>query len=494
MNTTNTPTPVQPQWANKQKDVFLGSRANRIARNAVTAINVMQAARDSSIMRGYHDTYGVNVPKTATITNQRQSGRCWMFSAYNVARHTTMELLDVDTFEFSQVFGMFYDKLEKANAMLEMIIDTRDLPHDSREVCFVLENGMGDGGYYSFAMNLIAKWGLVPKDAMPETACSKDSSQMDAQLDRLLRRDAAILRKAAHDGASLDELHAQKEKMLEAVYRMLAICLGEPPAHFNFEQPVGPKCKISDERVSAVIPAKSAAQSGCDAESKTDGEADTCSKVGADSEAGAGSETDSDDDKPRRILRDFDITPKEFAKRYVPFDPHDYVTLVSMPGHNRPYSHAYHLTLTDSVVDGTPNKALNVEPELLDAAAIASLKAGIPVAMACDVMQLFPRYIDDFKYVLSTDGVDTEGLFDVELGMDRADMLDMCETTLTHAMTFQGVELDKDGNPKAWRIENSWGKDQGKDGYLICSADWFHTYGGEVDIRREFVPAEILKM
>ncbi|WP_072499699.1 C1 family peptidase [Olsenella phocaeensis] len=455
-------------WAARQNEEFCSSRANRIGRNAVTATDVMQAARDTSVMRGYHDTYGVRVPKTADITNQRQSGRCWMFTAYNVARHATMDFLDVDSFEFSQAYGMFYDKLEKANAMLENVIATAGLPADSREVQLVLEDGMGDGGYYHFAMNLIAKWGVVPKDAMPETACSKSSAQMDAQLERLLHRDAGILRRAHAEGKGEDELRALKEDMLSGVYRMLAICLGEPPARFDFVCTVGKRHKADASKVKAIEPQK-------DEEPKDAGEKDGPKEQ-------------------KLVLRDPDITPLEFAERYLPFDPHDYVSLVSMPGKTRPYGHAYHLTLTDSVVGGDPHHVLNVEPELLDQVAVNSLKAGVPVSMACDVMQEFPRHVDDFKYVLSTDGMDLEGLFDVELGMGRDEMIDMCETGLTHAMTFQGVELDEDDKPKAWRIENSWGKEQGKDGYLIMTADWFHTYGGEVDVRREFVPDELLKM
>ena len=245
---------IDPDWAAQEASDFAQSRANRIARNAVTATNVMQAARDTSAMRTYHDTYGISVPKTAEITNQRQSGRCWMFSSMNVARHATMKYLDVDTFEFSQAYGMFYDKLEKANAMLERIIATRDLPFDSREVCYILDDGMSDGGYWPFAMNLIKKYGLVPKDAMPETACSKSSSEMDAQLERLLHRDAGILRKAAADGVDEDLLHAQKDEMLDEVYRVLAICLGEPPQHFDLEVKVGPACQAEESKISEVAP------------------------------------------------------------------------------------------------------------------------------------------------------------------------------------------------------------------------------------------------
>ena len=78
--------------------------------------------------------------------------------------------------------------------------------------------------------------------------------------------------------------------------------------------------------------------------------------------------------------------------------------------------------------------------------------------------------------------------------MDRASMIDTHETCLTHAMVFQGVQLDEKGEPKAWRIENSWGKDAGKDGYLIMSADWYRLYGGEVDVKRSYLSPELLKI
>ena len=188
------------------------------------------------------------------------------------------------------------------------------------------------------------------------------------------------------------------------------------------------------------------------------------------------------------------ITPLEFLGRYVRVDPADYVELVSIPGEGRPFGHAYHLAITDTVVGGTPLRFLNVEQRVLEQAAIASLRAGVPCGMACDVGQDFPRGISDFPGVLATDGVDLEGLFGTELAMGRADMVDARETSLTHAMTFQGVQLDGDGEPVGWRVENSWGDEAGKDGYLHMSAEWFRTYGGEVIVRREFVPDDVLRM
>ena len=463
-------TELDTSWATERNDSFSRERANRVARNSVTSMDVMAAARDISQMRTYHDTYGISIPKTGEVTNQRQSGRCWMFSAFNVARQATMRFLDVDSFEFSQAYGMFYDKLEKANALFEHVIETADKPTDSREVQEILQEGMGDGGWYPFAMNIIRKWGLIPKDAMPETACSKSSTQMDDQLDRVTHKGAFELRALAAGGAAADELAARKQELLAGVHQILCVCLGEPPTTFDLELKVGKDCKADASRLSPIVP---------DPKPRT---SDT------------GDKDDRDDEKPQQILRDAHLTPREFVRRYVPFDPDAYVALVSIPSRRFPYGRVYRVLRSDSVLGGLKTRCLNVAPEVLERAAIASLKDGRPVAMACDVMQQFPRHIEDFKHVLSTDAVDVSGLFGVDLDMDRAGMIDVCETELTHAMTFQGVELDAKGTPKAWRVENSWGKDAGKDGYLIMSADWFRLYGGEVDAHRSYVSDELLEL
>ena len=459
---------IDPKWAAKQQKAFGKDRANRIARNSVTSMDVMAAARDVTAMRSYTDTYGISIPKTGDITNQRQSGRCWMFSAFNVLRQEAIKFLDVDTFEFSQAYGMFYDKLEKVNSTLEYIIETTNKPADDRLVQTLLTEGIGDGGYYPFAMNLVKKYGLVPKSAMPETACSKNSDQMDARIDRLFRKDAALLRKAAANGATLDELHATKQKMLGDFYKILSVCLGEPPLTFDFECKVGKDAQVDKAKLSPVKPKKASVK-----KDKKDGEKD---------------------EEGTQILRDFGITPLQFAERYCGVDPRGFVQLISVPSKKYPYGKVYHPTFIDTVLGGIKTRFLNVEPEVLEAATIASLKDGNPVCMACDVMQEFPRHNEDFNYVLSTNTMDYNGLFGLDFDMDREAMIENYETSLTHAMTFQGVELDKDGKAKQWRIENSWGKDSGKDGFLIMSAEWFRLYGGEADVRRQYVPEDLLKI
>ena len=451
---------VDVQSTNEQTLAFADDRGNRVARNAVTMQNLSATARTPLTMREYQPTFNVRVPRTGKVCNQRQSGRCWNFSALNVVRTAMRESLDVEDFEFSEAYGMFYDKLEKANTMLENVIATADLPCDNRKVAWVLDYGIDDGGFYSFSMNLLSKWGAVPSYAMPETACSKSSSQMNEQLQRLLRRDAAVLRAMAADGASIEDLREQKQDMLADVHRVLCVCLGEPPVTFDVRLEVGKNATVDASHIVEVTPAKKGDK----------------------------------DDTPKRMLVHEGMTPQDFLATYANFDPADYVDLVNIPAPDAPLGRAYHATLTDSVTGGTPNRMLNMDVRVLEQAAIASLKAGVPCAMACDVGQNFDRTIQDYPGVLALDTMDYEGVFDVELGMTREQMVEVRETCLTHAMCFQGVDLDEDGNPRQWLIENSWGDKIGVDGYLTMSADWFRLFGGEVCVRREFVSPEVLEL
>lgn len=489
-------TALTPVWADEQDKHFHNSRANRIARNAVTSMDIMPAARDISTMPTYHDTYGITLSHIGNITNQKHSGRCWMFTAYNVLRHNTIKFLDVENFEFSQSYGMFFDKLEKAHASLTYAIKTADKPLNNQEVMCHLDSVAQDGGYYSYAMSMVNKWGVVPKSAMPETACSENSEAMDAQLGRLLHKDMLRLRKMFAEGATTEELNSTKDDMLEEVYQLLAICLGNPPQSFDLICEVGSKCKADPSLISEITPKDEPDDEDKKDASTPEEETSTHDEKDSSTSATEKDEKDKDDKKDeRRVLRHYNLTAQSFTNTYVQVKTNDYIQLASIPHSDFSYNKVYFVKDNESVIGGCmPSRFLNVAPEVLEKAAIASLKADHPVSMACDVCQEFPRYIDDFKYVLALDTVDTNGLFGIDFDMTRNEMLDARETCLTHAMTFQGVELDKEGHAKAWRVENSWGTDRGKDGFLIMSADWFRLYGGEVDVLREFVDETLVKI
>lgn len=442
---------VDPERINALTEGFASSRANRIARNAVTSMGIAAAARDQRACRAYKDTYGVSLEAAKTVTHQHKSGRCWMFSTLNVVRARTLGILDVDDFEFSQAYTTFYEKLEKSNSFLERIIQTADRPANDRLVYHLTLHTASDGGQFMFCASILEKWGAVPKDAMPETACTLDTKYMNEVLGDILIRDAAILRDRAGEGAGADELEAAKADMLDEIHRFLCCCLGEPPLAFDFDFEVGTHADVDASKV----------------------------EVTADG---------------RRILRDHGVTPLEFLERYARFNPEDYIELVSMPGDTRPFGHLYGVDWFDAVVGGRPLRLLNMEMPVVEQAVIASLKGGVPAYMMCDVGKRTLRGDTDFAGVLATDSLDLEGLFDIDLSIDRGDNLDLNGTGMSHCMAFQGVQLDEAGEPVAWRVENSWGAEQCKNGYLIISRDWWRTYGGDVVVERRFVPDEVLRL
>ncbi len=375
-----------------------------------------------------------------------------MFSTLNVLRAKTMHILDVDDFEFSQAYVTFYEKLEKSNAFLERIIQTADRPANDRVVNHITLHNASDGGQFMFCASIVEKWGLVPKHVMPETACTVNTKFMNEALGELLIADAAKLRTSFAAGASIDELEALKEEMLASVHRLLCCCIGEPPTTFDFTGVVGENARV-DERLVA--------------EPNAQGE---------------------------RLLRDRGITPVQFVERYVGFDADDYIELTSIPGRTRPFRHLYGIDWFDVVIGGHPLRLLNMEMPVLEQAIIASLKAGVPVYMMCDVGKRALRYAQDFPGLMATDAVNLEDLFDVDLSIDRADAFDLNATGMSHCMAFQGVELDDDGEPVMWRVENSHGADEDYDGFLHISRDWWRAFGGDIVVERRFVPQDVLAL
>lgn len=431
---------------------FARSRANRIARNAVTSMGIANAARDQRAAREYRETFGVSLPCAKTVTHQDKSGRCWMFSTLNVLRAKTMRILDVDDFEFSQAYVTFYEKLEKSNSFLERIIQTVDRPANDRVVNHITLHHAADGGQFMFCASIVEKWGLVPKSVMPETACTVNTKFMNEALGELLIADAAKLRAAYAAGAGADELEAQKNEMLAGVHRLLCCCIGEPPATFDFTVVVGESAQID------------------------------ASLVAEPNAAG------------QRLLRDRGITPLQFVERYVEFNADEYIELTSIPGESRPFGHLYGIDWFDAVIGGRPLRLLNMEMPVLEHAIIASLKAGVPVYMMCDVGRRALRYAQDFKGLMATDALNLEDLFDVDLSIDRGVSFDLNGTGMSHCMAFQGVELDDDGDPVMWRVENSHGANEDYDGFLHISRDWWRTFGGDIVVERRFVPEDVLAL
>lgn len=404
---------------------FSSNPVNRIAMNAVTSAGLLAASKNPMAQRESRHSYSISLEQ-GEITNQKQSGRCWMFAALNTFRFEVMKNLNLKTFELSQNYTLFYDKLEKSNYFLESILETLDEPTQGRLISFLLSAPLGDGGQWDMLCNLVRKYGVVPKEAMPETVSSSATREMTSALTRKLREDACHLRKAYADGSTLDELRQKKEAMMEEIYRVLCICLGEPPKTFDLEV------------------------------------------------------TDKDD----KFIRDTNLTGTAFFEKYVGLNLDDYVSLINAPTADKPYHRSYSVKFLGNVKEGCPVRYLNLPIEELKKAAIAQMKDGSPVWFGCDVGKDSSRD----EGLLDTNTYQTDKLLGVTFGMNKAERLEYGESLMTHAMVFQGVNLDEEGKPNRWRVENSWGDAPGKKGYYVMSDEWFDEYMYQIVVNKKYLP------
>ncbi|MGN0299169.1 MAG: aminopeptidase C [Lachnospiraceae bacterium] len=406
---------------------FDGNVLNKVAMNAVTNVGLVKAATNNEAFRNNRHTFSIRLEQ-GDITNQKQSGRCWMFAALNTMRFEVMQKLNLKTFELSQSYPLFFDKMEKSNYFLENILNSLDEPTDGRLMSWLLTAPIGDGGQWDMFVGLVKKYGVVPKEAMPESVSSSATREMDRYVTLKLREDACILRKAYAEGASMEELQQKKQEMMEEIYRIVCICLGKPPKQFTFEVY----------------------------------------------------------DKDKNFIRDENITPIEFYHKYVGLNLDDYVSLINAPTKDKPYNRSYTVKFLGSVIEENPIRYLNVTSEELKRAAIAQMQDGKPVWFGCDVGQFSIRD----NGMMDLDSIQLDKLLSTKFGMTKAERLDYGDSMMTHAMTFQGVNLDENGRPNRWCVENSWGKDPGKDGYYVMTDEWFDEFTYQVVVNKKYLTQE----
>lgn len=408
---------------------FRSDRANRVASDAVISKGLLDSCKNPAVIRKMNHEFSLTLNQ-GDITNQKQSGRCWLFAATNVMRSEMIKTYNLKTFELSQNYLLFWDKLEKSNWFLENILDTQDEPTGSRLLCHLLDAPIGDGGQWDMMANLVSKYGVVPKYSMPESAVSGNTREMNRIMTELLRNDACILRQAAGDGKNHTVLEEMKVHMLKEIYRMLCICLGEPPKTVDMEAR----------------------------------------------------------DKDGNFIQELGLTPIEFFKKYVNMDLNDYVSLINAPTADKPFYHRYTVKMLGNVKEGKPVCYINLPIEELKKAAVAQLKDGKPVWFGCDMGPCISRDLG----IMDMDIYDFKDFLQVDFPMNKAQRLDYGQSLMTHAMVFQGVNLDKDGTPTRWRVENSWGDDKGKKGYFIMSDQWFSEYMYQVVVNKKYLTKEQL--
>lgn len=411
------------------REEFFSERANVVAKNAVSSVGIRAAARVPEGVARNALTFDVEITQGERC-NQERSGRCWMFASLNTMRYRIIKRYNLKTFELSQAYPLFWDKLEKSNWFFENVLDTLDEPLDGRLVSYLLADPIGDGGQWDMFKSLVKKYGVVPKEAMPETACSRNTREMDSYLTRYLRGAARRLRESHAAGVAADDLAAMKKEMMGDVYHLLVTCLGEPPASF------GVRLR----------------------------------------------------DKDGRLALSGTFTPAAFFDEAMGMDVDDYVSLISAPTADKPFGHTYTVSRLGNVVEDGGVRYLNLPIQRLKECAVAQLREDLPVWFGCDVGQSYLRE----EGIMDTAALDVDGLFGfpVEGCMDRAERLDYGESLMTHAMVLEGVNLDEAGRPTLWKVENSWGADHGRDGFDTLSDAWFDEYVYQVVVDKKHLTDE----
>lgn len=408
--------------------------ADRAMRNAL-ATNGIDALATAADNPANYDTYFSHEAPSKGITDQQQSGRCWLFTGLNVMRAKVIREQPVSKFEFSQSFCFFYDQLEKSNLFLQAIIDRADKPMDDKTVEWLFKNPLSDGGTFTGVQDIIGKYGVVPAEIMPESYSANNTSKMASLISLKLREYGLELRKLCGGkagGKNPKAVQQRKTEMLGDVYHILTICLGTPPTEFTY--------------------------AFRDADGKPVGEART-------------------------------YTPRSFYDEYVGWDLQGgYVLLMNDP--TRPYHKTYSIDLDRHMYDGHDWTYINLPMDEIKAMAAASIADSVRMYFSCDVGKLLNRKTG----VLSLDNYNYEDIFGLTFPMTKAERIQTFASASSHAMTLCAVDIDDKGAYRKWKVENSWGADYGYKGHLIMTDEWFDEYMFRLVVERRFVPEATLKL
>lgn len=420
---------ISTQMLDEIKKSQTNTPAERALKNAIAGNSIDALAKNYNA--GDIDTHFTIETPRQSITDQQSSGRCWMFSGFNVLRSNFAQRTDSLRVNLSHSYLFFWDQLEKSNLFLQGVIDHADKAIDHPRVQFFFKHPVSDGGTFCGVSDLVDKYGLVPKEVMPETYSSDNTSRMAKLISSKLREYGLQLRQMVADKKKPAAIKAEKTKMLATIYRMLAMTIGEPPAQFTYA--------FKNESGRTVTEAKT-------------------------------------------------YTPQEFAKEVVG-GPISGTFIMAMNDPRRPYYKTYEVEYDRHTYDGTNWKYINLPMDEIEKMAIASLKDGKKLYSSYDVAKMLDReqgYAD-------LDNYDYGSLFGTTFTMDKAQRISTYDSGSTHAMTLTAVDLDENGKATQWKVENSWGAAWGQQGCMIMSDRWWREYTFRLVVDKKYVPEDILK-
>ena len=417
---------IDEQTLSEMRASYDNTPATKALQTAISGNDINKLAANHNNPNA-HDVYFSNRVNSKGITDQKSSGRCWLFTGLNVLRSKVIAKYNLSEFTFSQNYCFFYDQLEKSNLFLQAIIDTKDKEMTDKTVEWLFKNPLSDGGQFTGVVNIISKYGVVPSEAMPETNSSNNTSRMSNLISLKLREYGLQLRELAAQGAKNKELIDKKKEMLNTIYRMLALNLGTPPATFTYTQK----------------------------------------------------------DASGKPIKTQTYTPLSFYKEFVGVDMSKYVMIMNDP--TRPYNQMYEIEYDRHMYDGENWKYLNLPMDKIKQIAIASIKDSTMMYFSCDV----GKFLNSSTGLLDINNYDYASLMGTTFNMDKKQRIATFASGSSHAMTLCAVDLDEKGMPKKWMVENSWGASSGYKGHLIMTDEWFDEYMFRLVVDKKYIPQDI---
>ena len=397
-----------------------------VAQNAVSNADLSTLALRRDLVQNMDFSFSTKLDDW-NATNQRRSGRCWLFATLNLFRVGAMKKMNLKKFEFSQAHIHFWDKLERANHFLEAIVETSDRPVDDRTIHFLLSDPIGDGGQWNMATNLIRKHGLVPMSAYPESHSSSSTRSMNTVLKDILRTTASEIRRILDDGGSNNEARRHKEGRMKDIWRVLCIHLGTPPEKFDWQWR----------------------------------------------------------DKDNEFHRKGTMTPLEFVDEYVEVDWEEYICIVNDPRNE--YYRTYTVDFLQNVAGGPPVVYLNVPSNEMKDITQRLLEDGTPVWMGCDVGKNMARK----RGLWDAELYDLKGLYGIQFGMEKADRLRFGQTMMTHAMLFTGVDVVDGKPRRWRVENSWGSEDSGEKGFYTMNDNWYDEHMFEIAAPKDYLTDEM---
>ncbi|XP_017770694.1 PREDICTED: bleomycin hydrolase [Nicrophorus vespilloides] len=430
------PSPLSKETLQKFRSAFYDSPKNILAQNVCSRVDPFDVCLSRKQLEDVQHVFNHKVDEGKPMTNQKSSGRCWIFATLNVIRLPFMKQLNIEDFEFSQGYLFFWDKIERCHFFLNNVVEVtkRNEAVDGRLMSFLLHDPTTDGGQWDMIVNVINKHGLMPKKCFPESFSCEASLKMNRILKSKLCEYAKAIRDLLAKGAGDSEVRLLIEYQMENIFRIVGICLGIPSETFTWNYY----------------------------------------------------------DKNKGYHTIGPISPKDFYENHVKpiYNVDDKVCLVTDPRPTNPFGKSYTVDCLGNVVGGRAciynNQPANVLLDLVK----ASIKDGEAVWFGCEVSKRFaPKQgiqdleIHDFPLVFGVD---------IQTTLTKAERLLYGESAMTHAMVFTAVNTNDENEVTKLRIENSWGEERGEKGYLIMTVPWFNEFVFEVVVDKKYVPEDVM--